>query len=130
MQVAALVTQNKIVFYNYTGRIPPYSGILEQPLPIIECDVLRNLDKDTTAFMVPLHGEGLLEVTIPRQSDHLFAGVSKELLISYMIAVYRGRKQKRPDYELKLLSLPCFIEDGIVFSLTDVQIRNQVKTMR
>jgi hypothetical protein len=130
MQIAVLVVKGEIIFYDYTCRAPPYDGTPGPSLPILGCDILRNPAEDKTVWMLPLHGEGLLQMTIPRESDLLFAGASKEKLASYMVAVHRGRKPKLAGYELELLALPCFIENGIVFSLVDIMIRNQVKTMR
>jgi hypothetical protein len=130
MQVAALVSKGKIGFYNYTNRPAPYSGTLEQRLPVVVCDVLRTFNKNSIVWFVALDGEGLLEVTVLRHALHLFTDVSTRNMIAYLIAVHRGQKPKTPGYELRLIAVPCFIENGVVFSMADIRIRNQVKTMR
>jgi hypothetical protein len=130
MNVAALLEGDTIAFYDYTGQPPPYDGIAHAKLDRMGCNVLRDIGSKKTMYWIPLQNEGVLEVDISPGSMHLFENVALDPLIFYFVNVYRGKIKKVPGYTVCLRSVPCFVEDGILFGQSEIQAIGAVKNMR
>jgi hypothetical protein len=129
-RVAALANGESITFYDYTGIAPPYNGIPHRGLRNMRCHVLRTVEEDETRYLVPLKGEGLLETVVSHSSKHLFEGVAVDAMLVYLIAVHRGLKKKVPGCTTALHAVPCFVEDGILFTQIEMEVGSKVKMMR
>jgi hypothetical protein len=88
------------------------------------------MGSDETTYFIPQQSEGILAASIQHDSEHLFAGVSLDAMILYLVDVYRGKRKKVPGYSLAMHPVPCFVEDGIFFSQSEVYVRQRVKMMR
>lgn len=119
------------MFFNYGKGEEPYIRRVDAPLnlPLVKASVVMQT-MPCLRWLILIKDTGILEVVIPPGEVDIFAGMTAAESVAEILSVLRKETPKVGNYTCTMHQAPCFFEDGPVFSLEEILLRNEIKKMR